>query len=337
MSNITHRDHDPHHERLTTASRLRAVEGTHLVGSSPEERYDRITRLAVSLTGAPMSLVSIVDAQGQYLKSHAGVAEELREGRSMPLSHSLCQYVAALGTPVVIDDARLDPTYADNCSVTELGVVAYAGVPLDVDGETIGSLCVLSNEPRAWADQEIATLQDLASFVVDQIALERAASAAERRRSQVRDRALALHARLAQHVSAGQLAARIGAWESVQASLDAAAAGLQATFEEVAQSLADGDGAPGLAEVTDGPGSARGWAPARSTSSSDGERREGSSLSPREVEVLELVCQGLPNRDIAARLGISVDTTKKHVSNILRKLELPSRAALIAATHRRAG
>jgi DNA-binding CsgD family transcriptional regulator len=50
-------------------------------------------------------------------------------------------------------------------------------------------------------------------------------------------------------------------------------------------------------------------------------------LSRRELEVLDLVAQGLTNRDIAARLVLSEHTVNRHVANILRKLGLNSRAA----------
>ena len=59
-------------------------------------------------------------------------------------------------------------------------------------------------------------------------------------------------------------------------------------------------------------------------------------LSPREREVLDLVAEGLSNPAIAARLGVSGHTAKRHVANILCKLDLPSRsaaAALIARRH----
>jgi NarL family two-component system response regulator LiaR len=56
------------------------------------------------------------------------------------------------------------------------------------------------------------------------------------------------------------------------------------------------------------------------------------SLTEREVEVLRLIAQGLPNQGIAKKLFISERTVRTHVSNILRKLHLPNRtqAALFA-------
>lgn len=56
-------------------------------------------------------------------------------------------------------------------------------------------------------------------------------------------------------------------------------------------------------------------------------------LTPRELDVLRCVAQGLTNRDVAAELSISVETVRSHVSNILAKLEAPSRTAAAARYH----
>lgn len=56
----------------------------------------------------------------------------------------------------------------------------------------------------------------------------------------------------------------------------------------------------------------------------------GPELSPRETEVLELVSEGLTNKEIADRLYISVGTVKNHIHNILEKLHLHNRAQLVA-------
>jgi LuxR family maltose regulon positive regulatory protein len=53
-------------------------------------------------------------------------------------------------------------------------------------------------------------------------------------------------------------------------------------------------------------------------------------LSERELEVLHLVAQGAPNQEIADRLVITVDTVKRHVSNILGKLEVSNRTQAVA-------
>jgi DNA-binding CsgD family transcriptional regulator len=62
-----------------------------------------------------------------------------------------------------------------------------------------------------------------------------------------------------------------------------------------------------------------------------GDARQASVLSPREIEVLRLVCEGLSDPEIAARLFLSEHTVHRHVANIRTKLRQPSRAA--AAAH----
>ena len=59
------------------------------------------------------------------------------------------------------------------------------------------------------------------------------------------------------------------------------------------------------------------------------------SLSPREMEILELLCQGASNKDVAQQLGISYQTVKNHVTSILHKLGVSDRtqAVLYALKH----
>jgi DNA-binding NarL/FixJ family response regulator len=62
-----------------------------------------------------------------------------------------------------------------------------------------------------------------------------------------------------------------------------------------------------------------------------GPRRRGPSLlTRREREVLRLVAQGMTNQAIAERLFVSEHTVHRHIANILRKLDAPSRAAAVA-------
>ena len=57
-------------------------------------------------------------------------------------------------------------------------------------------------------------------------------------------------------------------------------------------------------------------------------------LTPREAEVLTLVARGHTNREIAEALVISIKTTGHHVSHILHKLDVPTRADAAAIAHR---
>ena len=58
--------------------------------------------------------------------------------------------------------------------------------------------------------------------------------------------------------------------------------------------------------------------------------QELPGVTRREREVLALLAEGLTNRQIAERLVVSEHTVHRHVTNILRKLDLPSRTAAAA-------
>ncbi len=58
--------------------------------------------------------------------------------------------------------------------------------------------------------------------------------------------------------------------------------------------------------------------------------REGSALTPRELDVLRLVAQGLGNKEIAAELDLSTHTVKYHLASVLAKLGVRSRTEAVS-------
>lgn len=65
------------------------------------------------------------------------------------------------------------------------------------------------------------------------------------------------------------------------------------------------------------------------------ERATNPQLTPREVQVVQLIAQGMRNKEIAAALGISFETAQVHVKNILSKLRVQDRTAAISVAVRR--
>src|SRR3954468_22821268 len=72
-------------------ARLEALRQACLLDTPVEEAFDRHTRLATRTIHAPVSLVSLVDADRQFFKSSVGMAEPWASARETPLSHSFCQ------------------------------------------------------------------------------------------------------------------------------------------------------------------------------------------------------------------------------------------------------
>jgi signal transduction histidine kinase len=159
-----------------------------LLDSPVEEAFDRATRLASRVIGAPVSLVSIVDGDRQFFKSQVGLPEPWATDRQTPLSHSFCQYVVMRGDSLVVADAREDAILRDNRAIEDLGVVAYLGVPIiDGSGNVLGSFCVIDDQAREWTEEEEELLRDVAEQVhvllLQREALESARQAELRRRN----------------------------------------------------------------------------------------------------------------------------------------------------------
>jgi GAF domain-containing protein len=92
-----------------------------------------------------------------------GAAGKISSRSKTPISESFCQYVVAEEAPLVISDARLDSRVSDKPSVSAGAVVAYMGYPLrNSAGKTIGSVCAIDTEPRAWTEADLEALRDVA-------------------------------------------------------------------------------------------------------------------------------------------------------------------------------
>jgi signal transduction histidine kinase len=153
-------------------ARLAALAETRLMDSPAEASFDRATRLAQRLLGAPVSLVSLVDDRRQFFKSAVGLPEPWASRRQTPLSHSFCRTVVAAAAPLVVEDATIDERVRGNGAIEGLGVVAYLGVPVHgPDGDLLGTLCAIEHVPRRWAAEDLAALTDLAAGVTAEIAL----------------------------------------------------------------------------------------------------------------------------------------------------------------------
>lgn len=166
-------------EMIRDGARLSALRDLGLLDAVAEESFDRLTRVATAALGVPVSLVSLVDADRQFFFSQQGLEGGWAQARQTPLSHSFCQHAVATGRPLVIADAREDPLVAENLAVRDLGVIAYAGMPLILeDGNAIGAFCAIDSHPRNWTQAELAVLSDLAATVKELLDL-RAAVARE--------------------------------------------------------------------------------------------------------------------------------------------------------------
>lgn len=151
------------------ARRLAALRHLGVLDTPPEERFDRLTRLAAAIFDVPTALVSLVDQDRQWFKSALG-AGALRE---TPRETSFCAHAVVNRETLVVRDTLSDARFADNPMVTgEPRVRFYAGEPLILpDGSCVGTVCLLDTRPRELDEARLQLLRDIGALVQRELLL----------------------------------------------------------------------------------------------------------------------------------------------------------------------
>lgn len=130
----------------------------------------RLCERVAQLLSAPSVQVSLLTTT-EIIVGGAGLPEGA-VGREVALDASLCAVTAALGGPLIVEDARVDARVAQLAPVTTGAVLAYLGVPLaGPGGGALGALCVFDGVVRSWSDHEVALLEQLAGAVMAEMEL----------------------------------------------------------------------------------------------------------------------------------------------------------------------
>src|SRR5687768_11608682 len=127
------------------ALRLAAVRRYDVLDTPPDGSFDRVTEIAARLFKVPIAIVSLVDEDRIWFKSHHGL-----DVQQIGRDPGLCASAILQDDPWVLSDAKADPRSLANPLVAgDFGLRFYAGVPLKTsDGFNLGTLCVIDREPR---------------------------------------------------------------------------------------------------------------------------------------------------------------------------------------------
>lgn len=149
-------------------ARLHALYRYDVLDTRAEATFDRITRLARSVMGTPIALISLVDESRQWFKSRQGL-----DACQTALEMSFCARTIESDRPLQVADAREDPFFRDSPLVTGGPKIRfYLGVPLVTpEGHRIGTLCAIDRVPRTVRADQVAALRDLARLTIEALEL----------------------------------------------------------------------------------------------------------------------------------------------------------------------
>ncbi|WP_392538601.1 diguanylate cyclase [Legionella sp. 227] len=143
------------------AERLATLYKLHILDTEKEERFDRVTRIARKLFEVPISAISFLEADRQWMKSTQGI--NIKEAARKT---SFCGHVILSDKIMVVEDATQDKRFYDNPFVLKKpNFRFYLGCPLQVKGYNVGVFCLIDNKPRSKLDIDQKMVNDLARMV----------------------------------------------------------------------------------------------------------------------------------------------------------------------------
>jgi len=146
--------------------RLNTLRSLNILDTQPEERFDRLTRMAKRMFDVPIALVSFVDESRQWFKSSQGL-----NASETPRDISFCGHTILDNDIFCIPNALEDERFADNpLVINDPGIRFYAGCPISApNGQKLGTLCIIDQEPRIFHKEDVLILAELTAMVEQEI------------------------------------------------------------------------------------------------------------------------------------------------------------------------
>lgn len=146
--------------------RLEALKRFSILDTPPDGAFDRITALASKIFKVPVAIISLVDKDRIWFKSHHGLS--IRQINRDP---GLCASAILSNDLYIVENAKEDPRTLTNPLVAgEFGLRFYAAVPLHTDENyNLGTLCIIDKAPRKLTVEERSILKDLGDLVMEEM------------------------------------------------------------------------------------------------------------------------------------------------------------------------
>jgi PAS domain S-box-containing protein len=155
---------------LQNPARQRALTDAALLDSPGEEPFDSLTGLAVKSLAVPITLITLVSGERQFLKSYRGLTEAGASRTATAIFRSFARHVASSGEPLVVADKREHPPGQGETAIGKMSFIAYAGIPLRSSDDLVhGVFSAVDHVPRFWKPDELDILGDLAGLAMREI------------------------------------------------------------------------------------------------------------------------------------------------------------------------
>ncbi|MBL4674871.1 MAG: GAF domain-containing sensor histidine kinase [Mucilaginibacter sp.] len=151
------------------AERVAALEHYQIINTHREKAFDSICALACELFGCPISHISFLDADTEYIKAACGLDGIAKVSRSI----GFCAVAVLEPELLIVEDTLLNNLFSNHPYVVDkLQIRFYAGAPIITpDGFIIGTICLIDTAPRKFSDSEKRILKKLANLVMEQTEL----------------------------------------------------------------------------------------------------------------------------------------------------------------------
>lgn len=147
--------------------RLQQLHELDILDTLSEQAYDDLTRLAAQICRVPIALVSLIDEDRQWFKSRQGL-DAPQTSRDV----AFCAHTILDDQTMIVEDTGRDERFHDNPLVTgDPDIAFYAGTPLVINDQKIGTLCVIDRKPRKLSTEEVSALEALGRQVESQLQL----------------------------------------------------------------------------------------------------------------------------------------------------------------------
>ena len=148
--------------------RIKALHKYELLDTPPDGSFNKMAELAAKIFNVPIAIISLVDVDRIWFKSHFGL-----DINQIGRDPGLCSSAILSDDVYLIEDAKNDPRCLTNPLVTgDFGLQFYAAAPLTTkEGHNLGTFCILDKRQRYINSDQQMILKQMAGIIVDEIEL----------------------------------------------------------------------------------------------------------------------------------------------------------------------